>query len=275
MKYLTMKINEKTKISDLIKHNEESIDAIVSINKMFKKLKNPVLRKILAKRVSISDAAKVGGAKVEDFYRILKPLGFEVETEKIEKEEKPNTQNNFIKMDVNKIDPSTIVELDVRDEIAGGNDPFVIIMDAIKKLPEGNTLKLINVFEPVPLINKLNKKGYESFVDSSQDGMVITYFHKKEDMNLDEETRFANKDTFEKVKAFYGDKIVEIDVRGLEMPEPMLQTLSNAESLEEGYALYVNHKKVPQYLIPELEDRGFKYLIYEIEEGDVKLLIFR
>jgi len=270
-----MKINENTRVSELIEFNKDAVDAIASINKMFKKLKNPVLRKVLAKRVSISDAAKVGGAKVEDFYKVLKPLGFESGTIDYAKENKPNTQYKFNDMDISKIDPATIVELDVRDEIAGGSDPFVTIMDAVKKLNEGETLKLINVFEPIPMINKLNKKGYESFVDNSQDGMVITYFHKKEDMNLDEETRFASKDTFDKVKAFYGDKIVEIDVRGLEMPEPMVQTLSNAEGLKEGYALYVNHKKVPQYLIPELEDRGLKYLIYEIEEGDVKLLIFK
>lgn len=270
-----MKINANTKVSELIKHNEGSIDAIVSINKLFKKLKNPVLRKVLAKRVSISDAAKVGGAKVEDFYRVLKPLGFESEIIEFDKEEKPKTEFKFNKMNIDNINPDTLTELDVRDEIAGGNDPFAIIMDAIKVLPEGNTLKLINVFEPIPLINKLNKKGYESFVDSSQDGMIITYFHKKEDMDLEEETRLASKDTFDKVKAFYGDKIVEIDVRGLEMPEPMVQTLSNAEGLNEGYALYVNHKKVPQYLIPELEDRGLKFLIHEIEEGNVKLLIFR
>jgi len=270
-----MKINENTRVSELIKFNEDAIDAIASINKMFKKLKNPVLRKVLAKRVSISDAAKVGGAKVEDFYKVLKPLGFESETIDFEKNNKPNTQYKFNTMDINKIDPATIVELDVRDEIAGGSDPFATIMDAVKKLPEGKTLKLINVFEPIPMINKLNKKGYESFVDNSQPGMVITYFHKKEDMNLDEETRFASKDTFDKVKAFYGEKIIEIDVRGLEMPEPMVQTLANAEGMGEGYALYVNHKKVPQYLIPELEDRGFKFLVYEVAEGDVKLLIFK
>jgi uncharacterized protein (DUF2249 family) len=270
-----MTIDENTRVSELIKYNEESIEAIASINKLFIKLKNPILRKVLAKRVSISDAAKVGGATVEDFYQVLKPLGFKTETNVFDKEEKPNTQYKFNTMDITKIDPSTITELDVRDEIAGGSDPFATIMAAIKKLPEGNTLKLINVFEPIPMINKLNKKGYESFVDNTQEGMVITYFHKIQDMEIDEETRFASKDTFDKVKAFYGDKILEIDVRNLEMPEPMIQTLANAEGMGEGYALYVNHKKIPQYLIPELEQRGFKFLVHEIEEGDVKILIFK
>lgn len=270
-----MRINKNTKVSELIKHNKESIDAIASINSLFIRLKNPVLRKMLAKRVSIADAAKVGGAKVEDFYKVLIPLGFEVETIDFEENKKAKIEYKTSDMDINSIDPSKLTELDVRDEIASGKDPFALIMDALKVMPEDNTLKLTNIFEPIPLINKLNKKGYKTFVDTSVDGVVITYFHKEQDMDIEEETRFASKDTFDKVKGFYGEKIVEIDVRELEMPQPMVQTLANAESLKEGFALYVNHKKVPQYLIPELEERGMKYLIYEIEEGDVKLLIFR
>ena len=43
--------------------------------------------------------------------------------------------------------------------------------------------------------------------------------------------------------------------------------------MNENEALYVNHKKVPQMLLPELEDRGFKTWISDIEEGNVKLLI--
>lgn len=279
-----MKINRNTKISELIDYNIKSIDAIATINKKFKKLKNPVLRKILAKRVSISEASKIGGSTVDKFFEVLSPLGFTIETDikgTVPTKENNNNKeikNNKIKiseMNIQDLDPKKITELDVRDEIVAGNDPFVLIMDELKKMPEGNTLKLTNIFEPIPLINKLNKKGYKTYADHSQDGVVITYFKKEEDMDIDVETKHANKDTFEKVKGFYGDKIKEIDVRGLEMPEPMVKTLSNAESLEEGWALYVNHKKVPQYLMPELDERGFKYLIYEIEEGDVKLLIFK
>jgi len=270
-----MKINENTKVSDLINYNEASIEAIATINKRFIKLKNPVLRKVMAKRVSISAAAKIGGATVGDFYKVLKPLGFEVETIEFDKNIDTNIKYKFSRMNIEKLDASKITELDVRDEIASGRDPFAIIMDALKVMPTSNTLKLINVFEPIPLINKLNKKGYETFVDNSVDGVVITYFYKKQEMDIDVETRFASKDTFDKVKAFYGDKIVEIDVRDLEMPEPMVQTLANSEGLKEGFALYVNHKKVPQYLIPELEERGMKFLIYEVSEENVKLLIFR
>lgn len=48
-------------------------------------------------------------------------------------------------------------ELDVR-EIDG--EPFGDIMSALEDLPDGETLTLINSFEPVPLYEVLERKGY-------------------------------------------------------------------------------------------------------------------
>jgi len=60
-----MKFNRNTRISTLIKEKEETILAIASINKHFLKLKNPVLRRVLAPRVTVADAAKVGGVDLK------------------------------------------------------------------------------------------------------------------------------------------------------------------------------------------------------------------
>jgi len=76
---ISMKITEHTKISKLIQENPASIDVIAGINKHFRKLKNPVLRKLLAPRVSIAEAAKIGDTTVEVFLSKLKEIGFEVE----------------------------------------------------------------------------------------------------------------------------------------------------------------------------------------------------
>ena len=67
----------------------------------------------------------------------------------------------------------------------------------------------------------------------------------------------------------------ETDVRDLEMPLPMVTILAELENLNSGDALLVHHKKIPQYLLPELADRNFKVWIAEIEEGNVKLLIHK
>lgn len=43
------------------------------------------------------------------------------------------------------------------------------------------------------------------------------------------------------------------------MPEPMLKILEELEKLPQEQALYVKHKKLPVYLLPELRDKGFSY----------------
>ena len=64
-----------------------------------------------------------------------------------------------------------------------------------------------------------------------------------------------------------------MDVRDLEMPLPMVTILKELEELKEGNVLYVHHKKIPQYLLPELAERNFKTWIAEVDDENVKLLI--
>ena len=74
-----MIISANTKISALIKENSKAIDAIAEINPHFRKLKNPVLRKVLAPRVTIEMAAKIGGVDVQVFFNKLEQIGFEID----------------------------------------------------------------------------------------------------------------------------------------------------------------------------------------------------
>ena len=55
----------------------------------------------------------------------------------------------------------TIVTVDVREDIRAGREPFARIMSAVGGLEPGQSLVLINVFEPVPLYGVMAEKGYE------------------------------------------------------------------------------------------------------------------
>src|SRR6187399_146027 len=74
-----MTINANTKIASLLKHHPDALEAIVSISQKFAKLRNPVLRKVIAGRTSIAMASKLGGCNVEDFFKRLQPLGFDID----------------------------------------------------------------------------------------------------------------------------------------------------------------------------------------------------
>lgn len=274
-----MKINAQTKISRLIKHNKDAIDAIAAINPLFKKLKNPILRKVLAPRVTIEDAARIGKSKVEKFFEALSAIGFIIEEQSNAKIEPVVKENSSLK---EVIKSGNVKTLDVRPVLEKGTDPFNHIMKVLKTLPDGYALEVINTFEPTPLIKILNKKGYASIV-RTDDTIVKTYFLKVTEADEEEVVVGDNEDIIfevsidelEKEQLKYKDQCNEIDVRDLEMPLPMVTILNELEDLPEGHTLFVHHKKVPQYLLPELKERKLRSWIAVIDDENVKLLIHK
>lgn len=268
-----MIITPNTKISALLKAHPEALDVIVGITPKFEKLRNPLLRKLMAGRTSIAMAAKVGGCDISSFYEKLKPLGFEVDEEELAEEEKPHVVPAFL----HQVKPEDIITLDVRPIIDEGRDPLKEIMKSAKATPANGALKIINTFEPTPLISVLEKQGYKYFVDEVENDHVETWFYKEGggEGGIEAIDTESAQEGFEDIKQQYAGNLVEIDVRHLQMPMPMHTILATLETLPEGKALYVNHKRIPVFLLPELKDQGFDYRIKEIADGDVKLLIFK
>jgi uncharacterized protein (DUF2249 family)/TusA-related sulfurtransferase len=270
-----MKINQHTKISTLIKENPGVIDVIVSINKRFEKLNNPLLRKIFASRVTIADAAKIGGTTVQVFYEKLASLGFQCENmysnERVSEIKIPDFYSN--------IKQEHIVELDVRDDISKGKDPFNKILETLNKMPDESVLKLINSFEPTPLINLLSRKGYVNYVLHKESALVYTFL-KRETKNtqivISESAIFTSSHKeIECLITSFGEKITHIDVRELEMPMPMVTILKELETLPQKTMLSVLHRKIPIYLFPEIETRGYLYKVKQIDEDKVQILIYK
>ncbi|WP_162426801.1 DUF2249 domain-containing protein [Pontibacter pudoricolor] len=277
-----MQIAANTKISALIKENPAAIDAIASINRYFEKLRNPVLRKILASRVTIADAARIGGCDIEKFYEKLEPLGFIASESKTRNTKKPiimqtpETQTKTMPAYLAQLPAQHIVALDVCEDIASGNDPFLKIMNAVDGIGENNALLIINTFEPTPLIAILKKKGYSFWTDVKNANLVHTYFWKDAGTNnAPEQTIKPETGSFDDVLAGFAGKVRRIDVRAMEMPQPMVTILGELEILPQQEALYVVHKRVPQFLLPQLEERGFNITIKEVGPNQVDLLIYK
>lgn len=266
-----MKIDVNTKVSRIIKHDKRAIEAIASISSHFNKLKNPILRKVLAPRVTLADAARIGNCSVDDFFAVLVDLGFEVEKAEVESKERVAGGSTKIEDAIAK---KKVKTLDVRPILEKGSDPFEHIQDAFQDLQEGFVLEILNSFEPTPMIKIMEGKGVEYQV-VNEENLTKTYFYKEELVPL-HEPGFLNKVSEEEMNVLmekFEGKIKEIDVRQLEMPEPMINILKEVESLPSGELLYVHHKKVPQYLLPELEERNFKVHLLELGPNNVKLLI--
>ena len=266
-----MNINANTKIASILKSHPGAMEAIISISPKFNKLRNPLLRKIMASRTSIYAASKVAGCSVNDFFEKLQPIGFSVDkTVAAEKEETPDSTPSFMK----NMNESNVEILDVRQVIEGSEDPFNIIMKKIKQLPNNAVLKLVNTFEPVPLINILSKQGFEYFVKHESENVINTFFYKKTAVKDVAEQKQSSGEEWNEILKQFENYLVTIDVRHLPMPQPMITILEALEKLPVGKVLFVHHKRIPVFLLPELKDRKMDYRVKEISNDEVQLVIF-
>lgn len=267
-------INSKTRISQLIKADKQVIEALVSLSSNFKRLRNPILRKTLARRVTIGEAAQIGGVSAEAILDQLRGLGFQVEEADSENR---NIEEDLDLNQVQQLPEEAFVELDVRPVIEAGRDPFPDIMETEKQVKAGQCLVIINSFKPLPLMEFFQKKGYACCCKQAGTDLFKAYFLKRRE---DEAQEYQNDpsvneqaNAFDQLLTRFEGNMEEVDVRFLEMPQPMMTILECLENLPRDKALYVYHKQVPHFLLPKLDDQGFRYAMKTIDEHNVKMLI--
>ncbi|MCA0386865.1 MAG: DUF2249 domain-containing protein [Bacteroidetes bacterium] len=159
------------------------------------------------------------------------------------------------------------LKLDVRETLAGGVDPFHLIMDHISILKEGEVFHLLNSFEPMPLYTVLAKRGFDHYTEVL-DSVFHIYFFKPVDKGNasvdDNKTPSAQTER---------PDVIEMDVRDLEPPEPMIKILGKVRELDEKTILLVHHHREPMMLYEKLEEIGFQAVTTKINDNYYKVVI--
>jgi uncharacterized protein (DUF2249 family) len=265
-----MIITPSTRIGTIIKDNPLAIDTLISLSPHFNKLKNPILRKLLAPRVTIAEAAIIGDCPVDKILNNLAQIGFEVGVGLSVDEATAGTPDAG---DIIGI----IISHDARPQLAAGEDPLTTILKKLSVVKPDQTMLVINSFEPAPLIRLLRAKGYAITVARKQPELVYTYITNTNGIGTLNEIESGNaedSDLFDQVLQRYNLKFTEVDVRDMEMPRPMITILAALEHLQKGEALYVRHKRIPVYLLPELKERNFNYVFRQMA-SEVVILIYQ
>lgn len=251
------------------------IEELVKLNINFAKLRNPVLRSLFASRVTIADACRITHCKVEDFFNSMSQIGFLISSAPAD----PPMAIVRKAIDFNRI--AQVHDLDARSYLENNLDPLKDILTMVNKMAAGERLKITNSFEPTPLISLLADKGFSYEVEFIKKDIVITWFEKHDMTSLVEDLASitaseTDQQLFNRVLArFNPEQIIHIDVRDLEMPQPMLVILEHLDKLPFGGLLYVYHKKVPVFLLPELTKRGMVFSLNRHSASAVDMLIYR
>jgi uncharacterized protein (DUF2249 family) len=264
-------ITKDMKVLDVLNKYPETLEVFIETSPHFEKLKNKFLRKALASRVTIEQAAKIANVDLKEF---LIKLNKKINLTYIE----PNTMNKE-QLNIAEEKPfwlknltsEKIVEFDVRPIINSGRDPFLDIMNQIKQLKEDQVLCLINSFEPIPLYTVLQRKGFDHFTEKVDDFFRV-YFFKSGETNSSEGK--SSSQLTDEIKTEF-EKIIELDVRELPPPEPMIKILEALPQIDDKTCLLVHHHREPLMLYQKLEERGFEAITNKINENYYKVLIMK
>ncbi|HZR21133.1 MAG TPA: DUF2249 domain-containing protein [Verrucomicrobiae bacterium] len=149
------------------------------------------------------------------------------------------------------------VTIDVREDIRAGREPFSKIMNAAAMLQADEQLLVIAPFEPVPLFQVLEKQGFRHTSRPMANGdWEVSFLRQSNSLPLD-----LGRAGVPQVSS--GDsglsqvKMVQVDARGLEPPQPMVKILETLAGLPEGAQLQARTDRRPMHLYAQLEDRGF------------------
>lgn len=172
------------------------------------------------------------------------------------------------------------VELDVREDLRNGQEPFSKIMAAAAQVAPGGALTLYATFKPVPLIAILKRQGFTSEAEKIEGGDWRVIFRRTRDAGDGEAAAALPNQADGAAKASSGDGaqaggVIELDNRGLEPPMPMVQTLEAINQLQPGGRIVGYYDRRPMFLIPKLDQMGFVYDLSDLEGGGVKLEISR
>ena len=163
-------ISPKTKVLQLIETYPELEDVLIEYVPAFKKLKNPVLRKTVAKIATLQQASVIGNVKIEELINTLrKAVGEDLIS--IEDNENYNT----IKPEW--FEESNILHsIDIREMLNRGEQPVNQVITELTNLSKGEIYKVISPFIPAPLIDKASSLEIKHWIDKKEEEVFEVYF---------------------------------------------------------------------------------------------------
>lgn len=76
------------------------------------------------------------------------------------------------------VDPEQVHDLDVREQLRNGGEPFERIMSAASGLPDEGVLRVRAIFEPRPLYGVMQSRGFRHWTEKLGDEDWRVWFYR-------------------------------------------------------------------------------------------------
>ncbi len=165
-------ITPKTKVFQLLEAYPQLEETLIGFVPAFKKLKNPVLRKTVAKITTLQQAATIGGVKTGELVNLLrKEVGQDLLSDSAESTYNTIRPGWFDEKNISG-------ELDIRDMLAAGEQPVNQAMADLNDLKQGCIYKITAPFIPAPLIDKAGSLNISHWLVKENEELFRIYFYK-------------------------------------------------------------------------------------------------
>ncbi|HVP67971.1 MAG TPA: DUF1858 domain-containing protein [Anaeromyxobacteraceae bacterium] len=167
-------ITPDSRLADVLERWPGMEEVLVEVSPHFRALRNPVLRRTVAKVATIRQAATVSGVPLGALIaRLRASAGLEplaVEDGPPSQGERPAWANKG----------AVTRSLDVRAAVEAGEHPVARVMGDLSLLAGGQVYELVTAFVPAPLVDMTRQRGFRAFSAVEPDGTVTTYFRRTE-----------------------------------------------------------------------------------------------
>lgn len=174
LKIIEIDLNEK--IYNLAKLIPDFVEIMIQISPKYKRLKNPLLMKTIARTANLQDAANLAnlnfGYLTNSIKDYAKNYGLEVRFI-----DKKTCHSKEIKI----IDPPSnyhFLDYYPNEDLEKGIVPANKVVNLLKDLKENEGLRIITDFEPVPLIRILENKNFKVSRAKENKEIFIYYIWK-------------------------------------------------------------------------------------------------
>jgi hypothetical protein len=161
-------------VADLLDSWPELEETLVAQAPAFRRLKNPVLRRTVARVATLEQAAGVGGVAVRDLVAALRrAAGIEGDVAPGDAAGDPASPPES---PAGWLDPARVAAtLDADALLDAGQVPLGLVNEKANTLAPGEILRVDSGFRPVPLVEALAKQGFRTFVRQISPGRFETF----------------------------------------------------------------------------------------------------
>ncbi|MEE9553869.1 MAG: DUF1858 domain-containing protein [candidate division Zixibacteria bacterium] len=160
-------------VSKLLETYPELEDVLIGIAPPFKKLKNPILRRSVAKVATIKHISSVGNVPLNELINTLRRAVGQPEIKESYDEE------NYFQPEPDWFSVEKI-SVSINEDKLGSTDKMTlaVILKKAKTIKKDEIIELVTTFLPAPGIDIMKSKGYFVWSIKVDNGIIKSYFLK-------------------------------------------------------------------------------------------------